>query len=498
MADSVMYAIKMLCLTVLASAAILGLVGAQAACLQYSIEGRLPVSFVDPFFSSWNIDSSRNRAFFDLDLADSRLLYLASQIGNVTIRFGGTGNDLLHYGVPGSAPCRASVPDVYECLNTTWWGNLVALSHASNSSLIAALNIHPYNKSSPPHGPWDPTNAEALLRYAKSMEQHIYALELGNEQNGIMSPQQQAAALHVLNGVLDAVYGSGADRPLLVGPDPHSLHLVDADAVKTVQYLQEYVTATTGILHAVTHHEYIEIDSTNVINATFLDISGELGRLVVSGVRKVAPSLRVWAGEIGPHNGGGSPSHAPNCANNKVCGRYGSTLWYADSMAAKAVAGYAAYFRQDFIGADYGLVNYTSFAPSPDYWMLVLWRRLVGSAVISVSLVRGAPASVRAYCFCGVNIGSMVLILLNLGSSPACLAPPGLAKMTDRSHYVLTAADGTVESVDLLLNGQKLVLDAAGHLPDLTPQTAPASQDITLPPLSLNFIVFDTDADACM
>ena len=57
---------------------------------------------------------------------------------------------------------------------------------------------------------------------------------------------------------------------------------------------------------------------------------------------------------VGPHNGDGGPGDGRlgNCSGNRVCGRFGSTLWYADSMASKAVAGYAAFCRQECVIAD--------------------------------------------------------------------------------------------------------------------------------------------------
>ena len=203
-----------------------------------------------------------------------------------------------------------------------------------------------------------------------------------------------------------------------------------------VRFLQDFTSLTTGLLHAITHHEYIEIDATNVLNTTFLDQTAAIGKMVVSAVRSVSPTMKIWAGEIGPHNGAGSPRLYPNCADNKVCGRFGSALWYADSMCSKAKVGYGAFFRQDFIGADYGLLNYSSYAPSPDYWTLVLWRRVVGSAVIDVTLQSSAPA-VRVYGFCATRTGSMTLVFLNLSPTEAvCVSPPEIAQPTARTQVL--------------------------------------------------------------
>ncbi len=83
------------------------------------------------------------------------------------------------------------------------------------------------------------------------------------------------------------------------------------------------------------------MDATNVLEPSYLDRTGDIARTVVAGVRAVNASVPVWAGEIGPHTGNsvGNQS-AGDCGGNLLCGRFGSSLWYADSMSSKALAGY--------------------------------------------------------------------------------------------------------------------------------------------------------------
>jgi heparanase 1 len=450
----------------------------------------------ESFFASWNIDSSRQRSFFSLSLADARLRYLAGAIGGALIRFGGTGNDYLHYAVNGES-CT-TIPYQYECLNATWFEDLYGFSAAAASPLIFGLNIT--------QQPWDAANAVSLLRFAQARNQSFWGLELGNEQNSKgMSAQAQAASLRVLASALDEVYGNGPDRPLLVGPDPSGFHVAPkADpsgrAAKIVDFLASFAQAALPLLHAVTHHEYIEIDEVQCTNSTFLDSSREIAKAVVAAVRAVEPSgrLGVWAGEIGPHNGGGGGGRVPNCENNRVCGRFGSTLWYLDSMASKAREGYSAYFRQDFIGADYGLVNYTSFLPTPDFWGLLVWRKTVGVRVLNATRQPASAHSLRVYAFCAPQKGYFTLVAINLGATEECLDPPQLAGAAPRVQWTLTPSDGTVTSPAVDLNGQALELDAQGHVPSVAGRILPAAESVALPPLSITFALYASSADACL
>ena len=248
----------------------------------------------------------------------------------------------------------------------------------------------------------------------------------------------------------------------------------------------------------MTHHEYIEIDSTNAASSSFLDNTRQIGREVVRAVRASAfPHMPVWAGEIGPHNGGNTP---PNCQGNGVCGRYGSTLWYADALGAKAREGYSAFFRQDFLGADYGLVNYTSFAPSPDFWLLAVWRLAVGARVLNATQAQ-APYShtTRTYAFCGRAPGTLLVLALNLDpGASACVAAPALASgAAQRTQWVLQPGAGGVLSPDILLNGAPLALDADGRAPSLAGAQVPAGDQLTLPPLGITLALWATSAEAC-
>lgn len=317
-----------------------------------------------------------------------------------------------------------------------------------------------------------------------------------------MTAAEQAAAFAALAALLGDVYGppGAPGRPLLVGPDTHSFRDAGSSTKAVLAYLGAFAAAAAPVLHAVTHHEYIEITAANVLNATFLDTTAAIGAAVVAAVRAAAPALQVWAGEIGPHNGGTTPN--PDCAGNKVCGRFGSAVWYADSMAAKATAGYSVYCRQDVLGADYGLLNYTTRAPSPDYWLLALWKAHVrGTAVLAVS-VPGAPRTVRAYAFCGGGGGgNATLVLLNLdATAAACVAPPAIAAPgAGATQFSLTAGAGGVESRDARLNGgAPLALDAAGRLPPLPGLAVAPGAAYTLPPASVTFVVVPVaGAPAC-
>ena len=175
---------------------------ATAACttLVWSLSSP-PINVLPPRYASWNIDSSRDRDFFDADLSSVQLRYLlsAASAGNhSSLRFGGTGNDFLFYGgIGGSPTCAPTKPFAYECLNTTLFSNLLALAGEANAPLVFGLNIHPATGApSPPKGPWDPSNARFLLAEAQRRGNLISHLECAFSRMG--GEGERALAPHAL------------------------------------------------------------------------------------------------------------------------------------------------------------------------------------------------------------------------------------------------------------------------------------------------------------
>ncbi len=138
-------------------------------------------------------------------------------------------------------------------------------------------------------------------------------------------------------------------------------------------------------------------------------------------------------------------------------------------------------------------------APSTDYWLLVLWKRLIGTRVLAVSAPPADP-NVRAYAFCGARApGTVALLFVHVGAAPTCVDAPGIADPTKpRTEFSLAPTDGTVESPSAALNGgPPLALGANGALPPLDGAEVPASLPINLAPLSVTIVELSADANAC-
>eukprot|EP01046_Picozoa_sp_COSAG06_P054103 COSAG06_NODE_9535_length_1876_cov_0.800788_2_plen_128_part_00 len=87
---------------------------------------------------------------------------------------------------------------------------------------------------------------------------------------------------------------------------------------------------------------------------------------------------------------------------------FANSFWYADSMAIKAAHGFSVFCRQDFIGADYGLLDCSTQTPLPDYYLSKIWTELMGAGVLTVTVAAG-PRTTRAYAHCAADDAPAVL-----------------------------------------------------------------------------------------
>ena len=80
-----------------------------------------------------------------------------------------------------------------------------------------------------------------------------------------------------------------------------------------------------------------------------LTITNQVATAVNDTLTRVAPLVQIWAGEIGPHNGGTVP-----CDHTMMrWANFADSHWYLDAMGVKAASGYSVFCRQDFVGIDY-------------------------------------------------------------------------------------------------------------------------------------------------
>jgi len=486
----------------------------------------------------WNIDASENRGFFWRNLTVAAGSYgdkLARQasalgrgqaLGHSYLRFGGTGNDYLYYAFGGTACPPFST--YRHCLNETHWRGLLSFTAAADARMIFGLSLQtghdlveaftPARTEDDPGTPgypfpWDESNARQLLQWTieHKLDHLIAGFELGNEQEKRYSGDQIAHNFAVLHNLTIELWPNPSHRPKLFGPDPHSFHgQLDSSTQKGLAWVQAFLRGcqARGVpIEGVTHHEYIEVEpnATGFANGTHLRASANIAEFFHTAVRAVDPKVGLWAGEVGPHNGG-----SPVCSHASMrWAVYGDSLWYADDLAAKARAGYTGFCRQDYIGADYGLVDCSTGAPLPDFFTALAFTTTMGPAVLNATAA-GGPADqqdqLRVYAHCtalgeqggkAAN-GGVTLLAISFSDTPLALSFDASLGGAARA-YVLAPSDDPAKSLTgkagllgtgVTLNGKLLAAAANGSVAALTPAPLDSAAAVTVSPHAVAFYIF--------
>lgn len=82
------------------------------------------------------------------------------------------------------------------------------------------------------------------------------------------------------------------------------------------------------------------------------------------------------------------------CAYNLTTTFAGSFLWL-DKLGLSALNGIEVVIRQTIIGASFALLSY-ELTPHPDYWIIFLYKKLVGNKVYEVTKDASDP-NLRLY-----------------------------------------------------------------------------------------------------
>lgn len=192
-------------------------------------------------------------------------------------------------------------------------------------------------------------------------------------------------------------------------------------------------------------------------------------------------SPQLWMGET---SGAGGATHGAHL----VIGRFLGVFWFADKLGAAAATGHSVVCKQQYqYQATMGSTG--DVQVSPEYWLSLMWKRLVGHSVLRVT---GGGGLQRVYAGKDLGSGAVTAIIINL-SQKVVNVPLTITGRPVQDHhlYVLSAwpdamnmqANGTA------LNGHELKLNPDGTPPTLSPIVAPGT-NVIAQARSVSFAVF--------
>ncbi|KAK1276809.1 Heparanase-like protein 3 [Acorus gramineus] len=457
-------------------------------------------------------------SLLNLDLSNTILFNAIKAFSPLKLRLGGSLQDKVIY--EDEQPCVSSfihnTSEMFSftqgCLPMSRWDQLCGFFGKTGAVVIFGLNALNGRVPTPDTtwvGPWNSSNAAALIRYTVNKGYTVHGWELGNELsgNGVgakVGADQYAADVIALRAIVDEIYAGFQAKPLVLAPggffdDGWFRRLLD----KT----------KSGSLDVITHHIYnLGPGSSSsgdligkILSPSYLDGEAATFRNLQSLLQSAGTKTTAWVGEAGG---------AYNSGHNLVTNAFVFSFWYLDQLGMASTYDTKTYCRQSFIGGNYGLLSTTNFKPNPDYYSALLWHRLMGRNVLSTNF--SETENLRTYAHCAKQSQGITLLLLNLDGNttvkvsvstdstfkkslkrnhhhrprrPRFNRMPRVQKTVQRlrEEYHLTPKNGDLQSQIMLLNGNALVVDSNGEIPTLEPMTYNSSEPITVAPHSIVF-----------
>ncbi|XP_071116314.1 heparanase-like [Haliotis cracherodii] len=438
------------------------------------------VSFIDELFVGVTLDSSllpTPQHWGGLDFSSQKVQALAKGLSPCYLRIGGTEGDGLTFDPTGNGTV-----DVKRSFTGATWDAVNTFAKDVNWKFIFGLNALKRKE-----GQWDPTNAKELLQYNSAKGYQLAGFELGNEPdifpgqyNITVSGSQLGKDFYTFKKLLRST--PGYEVTPVIGPD-----MASVTGAKSQFFADFFTGGGDKAVDRITFHQYY----TNGETANLTDFTdSKLMDNLVSNIetaldvtRRTNPLTPVWLGETSSCYHGGAPG---------ISDRYVAGFLWLDKLGVAARMGLEAVLRQDFYAASYGLIDNDTFEPLPDYWLTVLYKRLVGGAVFSVEATVD-NSTIRAYAHCtktSISYGYMpggvtMYFLLTTDNNTSITFPQFPGQPVD--VFWLTPVDG-LTSMKVALNNKQLDL-VNNSLPELKPYRT-EENTITFPGKSFGFLVF--------
>lgn len=441
------------------------------------------VAEVDPRFQSYNVEmvevtggrfwapyggpkSEIYRMRPPLDLAAPRIRALAKPLGPVYMRVSGTWANSTYLPLAGEK--IDGVPAGFKQLLTRdQWRGVIAFAKAVDAKIVTSFPATEGTRDA--SGSWKPDQAQRLLDLTREAGGTIYGAELFNEPTvppfGGYPKGFSAADFARDFRVFRAWARKAAPAMKLMGPGGASEGtMLKHNAENEARGFLESDTLLSGnpdSLDVFTYHFYGSASvrcgtagggtKETALAAAWLDKTVEDNSFYTALRDKYEPRKPIWLNETAQAACGGSPWAAT----------FLDSFRYLNQLGALAQRGVQVVAHNTLAASDYGLIDYDTMMPRPNYWAAVLWRRTMGATVLAAP---PSPApQLRLYAHCRPDRrGGVGLLAINTGDAPQTL-PVG------RGAQAWTMRAERIDSGNVTVNGAAPAIDARGKVFGLAP-----------------------------
>jgi heparanase 1 len=436
-----------------------------------------------------------------IDLTNPRLRTLAKALGPAYVRVSGTWANTTYFTAAERPP--STPPSGYGgVLTRQQWQGVVDFSRAVDAPIVTSVPISAGTRDV--NGLWQADQTRRWLAFTRSIGGTVAAAEFMNEptlaaMGGAPTGydaaafgrdfkvfrdfmKKEAPQIKVLGpgsvgeaeGDWSVAMGGYGNMPALKAADLASAIGGDVDAFSYHHYgAASQRCAAMGAQHQTTAADALSEAWLQRTDATLAYYRRVRDRFM--------PGKHFWNTETAD----------AACGGNPWGGQFLDTFRYLDQLGRLARQEVDVVMHNTLVASDYGLLDEQNFAPKPNYWGALLWRRLMGPVVLDSGVPVQNGRHVYAHCLRDRPGGVALLIINNATRDSSTLRLGNGGRNGQR--YTLTSPQ--LQSRTVLLNGQPLALTAEDRLPALSGQ-AVGSDHVVVAPGSITFVTLPEAGNA--
>jgi hypothetical protein len=436
-------------------------------------------------FTPAGINPNLYRYRAPIDLSNPRLRMLAAALGPAYVRVSGTwANSVYFQDSENVAP--ATAPSGFSgVLTRKEWKGVVDFSHAVNAEIVTsvATGSGPRNAQ----GVWTSEQTGKLFAYTKSIGGRIAATEFMNEPTYAAmggAPKGYDAASYGRDvAVFRTFLRKTAPDTLFLGPGSVGEGPFAMPMRGGVLKSEDLLHAAGPVFDVFSYHLYAaasqrcasmgassQTTAAAALSQDWLSRSEKIGAFYADLRDRFEPGKSLWITETAD----------AACGGNPWASTFLDTFRYLVQHASLARRGVKVIMHNTLASGDYGLLDENTFAPRPNYWAALLWRRLMGVTVLDPHTSPIPNGYVYAHCLQN-HPGGVALLVINADRHQV----HEITLPSDAERYTLTAKQ--LQDTSVQLNGKTLQLNRDGDMPQFLGQSTRAGR-ISFAPTSITFL----------
>ena len=415
-----------------------------------------------------------------INLYEKKLRMLAAALGPTYIRVSGTWANAVYF-QDNDEPELVTAPDGYKnVLTRQQWKGVLDFCKATDGKLVTSFSICDGMRDK--EGNWSPNQLQSLLNYTKSVGGKIADAEMFNEPSHAShgdAPKGYNGANFAKDFAAFKKYVRTASPEMkILGPGSTGEGGILPSGLSITSESMLSAEPRPGF-DIFSYHYYGTVSKRcagsqkpeNALSNSWLSKT-EIGLSFYQSLRdKYNPGIPIWLTETAETACGGNPWAAT----------YLDTFRYLEQLGRLAKKGVQVVMHNTLARSEYALLDTYTHDPRPNYWVALLWNRLMGTKVFDAGVLTDG-VDVFAHSLKNSSKGIAVLIVNPKDSEWSIVIPAKAEK------YLLTSEED-LQTKTIKLNGVVLQLKPDETMPDIKGEKIKAGK-VQLPPHSILFLSF--------